>query len=389
MNNIKITNARSEFFNMLYRTMKKSNQKLSILGYGCMRLPGLQEGHVSKEEAIAEIRYAIDHGVNYLDTAYAYGESEMVLGEALKDGYREKVSIATKLPGPLIESREQMDKILNEQLKRLQTDHIDYYLIHSLSLDQWQKMEKLGIKDFFDKAIADGRIRYTGFSYHDAPTSFQAIVDGYDWTLCMIQYNYLDEEYQAGTKGLRYAASKGLGIIVMEPLRGGLLTKPIPEVNKIWDEADHKRSQAEWGLQWVWDHPEVTVVLSGMSTLQQVIDNLKYAENGLPNTLTPKELLLVEKVKEVYKERVKVPCTGCWYCMPCPNAIIIPECFNRMNNYGMFDSFETEKKLYNGMVRTGLTVRASECAECGQCEEKCPQHLPIQQKLKEFAELFE
>ena len=376
-------------FNMLYRTMNKSGQKLSILGYGCMRLPGMMDGNIRRDEAISEIRYAIDHGVNYLDTAYAYGDSEVVLGEALKDGYRKRVSIATKLPSFLVESREQMDEILNEQLKRLQTDHIDYYLIHSLSSDRWLKMEELGIKDFLDKAIADGKIKYTGFSFHDVPKSFQAIVDGYDWTLCQIQYNYLDEEYQAGTNGLKYAASKGLGIIIMEPLRGGLLTKHIPDVDKVWDKAEHKRSPAEWGLQWVWDHPEVTVVLSGMSTMEQVIDNLKYAENGLPNTLTPKELLLVEKVKEVYKTRVKVPCTSCGYCMPCPKGIQIPECFTSMNNANIFDTLKYEKGRYNGMLKIGMTTRASECAECGQCEEKCPQHITVTGKLKEFSELFE
>jgi uncharacterized protein len=375
---------------MLYRTMKKSNQDLSILGYGCMRLPVLNDGHVSEEEAISEIRYAIDHGVNYVDTAYIYhnGESEVVLGKALKDGYREKVSIATKLPVFIIKTREQMDQILNEQLKRLQTDHIDYYLVHGLSLDSWANMKELGIEDFLDKALADGRVRYAGFSFHDGAKSFAPIVDDYDWTFCQIQYNYLDEEYQAGTTGLKYAASKGLGVIVMEPLRGGVLAMPFSEARNIWESADNKRSPAEWGLRWVWDHPEVTVVLSGMSTMEQVVDNVKYAENGMPGTLTPDELSLYDRARELYRSRVKVPCTGCEYCMPCPNGISIPGCFERYNNVFIFEDLQKEKWSYDINLDLGIFKGASNCIECGQCEEKCPQHLPIQQKLKDVVELF-
>ena len=356
-----------------------------------MRLPVDQYGHVLKEVAIREIRYAIDHGVNYLDTAYVYhnGESEAVLGEALKDGYREKVYVATKLPSFLVKSREQMDDILNEQLKRLQTDHIDYYLVHNLSSDRWPKMKSLGIADFLDKALADGRIRYAGFSFHDHVNAFPDIVDGYDWTFCQIQYNYLDEEFQAGTRGLQYAASKGLGIIVMEPLRGGSLAQPIPAASKVWAETGEGKSPVERGLRWVWDHPEVNVVLSGMSSMQQVVENLKYAEEGMPNGLTPKELGVFARVREIYRERTKVPCTGCGYCMPCPSGVCVPECFIRYNNAFMFDSIDKEKASYELMQRLGFTEAASKCQECGQCEEKCPQHIPIQNKLKEFVELFE
>ncbi len=371
--------------------MPRNGDELSILGFGCMRLPVGEDGHVLKDDAITAIRYAIDHGVNYLDTAYVYhnGESEVVLGEALKDGYREKVRIATKLPSFIVQSREQMDGILGEQLERLQTDHIDYYLIHNLSSDRWQRMKELGIKGFLDKALSDGRIKYAGFSFHDNFSAFQRIVDGYEWTFCQIQYNYLDEEFQAGTEGLKYAASRGLGIIVMEPLRGGYLAAPIPAARKVWEELGDGRSPVEWGLRWVWDHPEVTVALSGMSSMQQVADNVKYADKGVPGTLTLKEMELFRTVKDIYRERMKVPCTGCGYCMPCPNGISVPECFLHYNNAFMFDALDQEKNSYRHMQTLGFTKSASECAECGQCEEKCPQRIPIPAKLKEFVELFE
>ena len=364
---------------MLYRTMKGSDQKLSILGYGCMRLPLREDGHVSKEQAIADIRYAIDHGVNYIDTAYGYhnGESEVVVGEALKDGYRQKVSVATKLPSFIVNSRKQMDDIFEEQLQRLRTDHIDYYLIHNLSAERWQKMKDLGIKEFMDKRLASGEIKYAGFSFHDHPIAFPGIVDDYDWTFCQIQYNYIDEDCQAGTSGLLYAASKGLGVIVMEPLRGGFLTKPIPAIGKIWEDAEIQRSPAEWGLRWVWNHPELTVVLSGMSTHEQVADNIRYAEKGLPGSLTAEDLSTINKVRDIYMERVKIPCTGCGYCMPCPNGINIPENFSRYNNAFMFDSLEHEEKTFYAFIKSlGMTGSVSDCAECGQCEENARSAYP-------------
>jgi Predicted oxidoreductases of the aldo/keto reductase family len=369
--------------------MNKSGQKLSILGYGCMRLPTGEDGKIKRDEAISEIRYAIDHGVNYLDSAYIYngGESEVVLGEALEDGYREKVNVATKLPGQLCKSREQMDAILNEQLTRLQTDHIDYYLLHGLNQFSWKHVNNLNVKDFLDKAIADGRIRYAGFSFHDHYNIFREIVDSYDWTFCQFQYNYLDENFQAGTKGLKYAASKGLGIVIMEPLHGGALATPIPAAENVWRESMISQTPAELGLKWVWDHPEVTVVLSGMNRMEHVKENIKYAEEGLSNSLTPKEKTLINKVGCIYKDLIKVQCTGCGYCMPCPIGIRVPDCFTVYNNASMFDSIAA-KKGYQNMVKLGHTKKASECIECGQCTEKCPQHLPISQRLKEVVNLF-
>jgi predicted aldo/keto reductase-like oxidoreductase len=372
---------------MLYRTMKKADKDLSILGFGCMRLPVLDNGHVNKPEAVKMIRHAIDSGVNYVDTAWPYhnGESEPVVGKALGDGYREKVSLATKLPTWLVESREDMDKFLDRQLKKLQTDHIDFYLVHSLMEESWNNVESLGVKDFLDDALADGRIKYAGFSFHDRYPAFKKIVDAYDWTFCQIQYNYMDEHYQAGTRGLRYAAGKGLGVVVMEPLRGGLLAKQIPAAMDIWAKAGEKRSPAEWGLRWVWDHPEVSVVLSGMSSMEQVYENLDVAEKGVPGSLTKKDLALVSKVRKMFKSRMAVPCTGCGYCKPCPNGVDIPACFENYNTACMYEDVEHAKFSYQ-FVGEG---KASKCEECGQCEERCPQGIPIPEKLKEVKELLE
>jgi predicted aldo/keto reductase-like oxidoreductase len=372
---------------MLYRTMKKSDRKLSVLGFGCMRLPLLKSGHASLRYSRQAIRYAIDHGVNYVDTAWPYhnGESEVILGKVLQDGYREKVNLATKLPTWLIERREDMDKYLDLQLKRLQTDHIDYYLIHALDNARLANMEKLGMADFLDDALSDGRITYAGFSFHDKLTIFKKCVNAYDWTFCQIQYNYLDENYQAGTKGLKYAASKGLGVIVMEPLRGGALTNTIPAINRLWSESGIERSPAEWGLRWVWNHPEVTVVLSGMSTLDQVKQNLQYAESGRPGSLSQRELDIYRRVTAAYRERIRAGCTGCQYCMPCNNGVNIPGCFEQYNNAIMFGDTEEPKKVYNLWMSDGC---ASKCADCGECEKKCPQKIPIREKLKEVKELF-
>ena len=367
--------------------MKNCSEELSVLGFGCMRLPVTTEGKVDHPEAVRMIRHGIDHGINYLDTAYFYhnGESETVLGEALLDGYREKVKIATKLPSWFIQTREDFDKFLDEQMKKLQTDHIDFYPAHGMGKDRWEQLSKLGAADFFDDAIADGRIGYVGFSYHDIPDNFVSVADGYDWTFTQIQYNFMDEDYQAGTRGLKYAAEKGLGIVVMEPLKGGMLTKHVPEVDKIWAESGSFRSPAGWGLQWVWDHPEVDVVLSGMTTMDQVKENLKYAETGRPGQLTAKDLALFEKVKEAYRSRIKVDCTRCDYCQPCPGGVNVSGCFNIYNNAFMYGDPGQLKMVYNMYMADGC---ASKCTECGECEEKCPQKLPIRDTLKDVVKLF-
>lgn len=381
---------------MLYRKMPKNGDELSILGFGCMRLPMKEDGSIDEERATRQVRYAIDHGVNYVDTAWPYHmeQSEPFLGRALADGYREKVKLATKLPSWLIMSREDMDKYLNAQLEKLKTDHIDYYLIHALVGDLWDYIEKLGIADFLDKARADGRIINAGFSFHGSGDEFKRIVDAYDWDFCQIQYNFLDEKNQAGTEGLEYAASKGLGVIIMEPLRGGYLANPVPPaVQEIWDEASTKRTAAEWALLWVWNHPEVTVVLSGMNEDAHIEENLAVADKSYPDSLTEAELQLVKKVERKYRELMKAGCTGCRYCMPCPEGVNIPLCFETYNTLYMSGNADETKFMYaarlGGVLSGGEAEFASLCVQCGKCLEKCPQHLDIPMILESVVEELE
>jgi len=354
-----------------------------------MRLPtiGGDDSQIDEGKAVQMIRYAIDCGVNYIDTAYPYhgGMSESLIGKALQNGYREKVYLATKLPSWLITSREDMDRYLNEQLERLRTDYIDFYLIHALNKDFWALVKKHGVFDFLDSALKDGRIKYTGFSFHDDINLFKEIIDSYPWTLCQIQYNFMDENFQAGKEGLMYAASKGLGVIIMEPLRGGYLVSKVPQdIREVWDSATIKKSPVEWSLRYLWNYPEISVVLSGMSDIPHVEDNVQLADGGLPNSLTEEENKLIARVNEMYKSKMRVNCTGCQYCMPCPSGVNIPECFKFFNNAEMFDNAEGEKLQYGN-----LEGKASNCTECGQCEDKCPQQSPIRERLKEVANLFE
>lgn len=381
---------------MLYRKVPQKGDELSVLGFGCMRLPVKENGTIDEERATRQIRYAIDHGVNYIDTAWPYhmGKSELFLGRALADGYREKIKLATKLPSWIIKSREDMDRILNAQLERLRTDHIDYYLVHGLVGLLWDKMEKLEVLDFLDRAKADGRIVNAGFSFHGTVDDFKRIVDAYPWTFCQIQYNFLDEKNQAGTQGLEYAASKGLGVIIMEPLRGGKLTNPVPtEVQEIWNEAPVKRTPAEWALRWIWNRPEVTVVLSGMNEESHIEENLKTAAKAYPNSLTDAELQLVTKVEQKYRELMKTACTGCRYCLPCPSGVDIPGCFEIYDNLYLSGNGNEANLMYaakpGGIIRGDVPGYASQCVKCGQCVEKCPQHLDIPSLLDAVKEKFE
>jgi len=378
---------------MLYRKMKKAEPELSILGFGCMRLPVKDNGQIDEDLATSMLRYAIDHGVNYVDTAYPYhnGESEPVVGRALAGGYREKVHLATKLPSWLIKTREDMDRYLDEQLVRLRTDHIDFYLVHGLNRPFWENLSALGVTDFLTDALADGRIRYAGFSFHDNTTLFKEIVKSYDWTFAQIQYNFMDEHYQAGTKGLEYAAKKGLGIVVMEPIRGGLLARDLAGISAIWKKAKVQHLPAEWALRWVWNHPEVTVVLSGMSTPDQVRQNVALAKSGFPGSLSRAELSLFGKVRKTLEKRITIPCTGCKYCMPCPHGVSIPECFEFYNRGHMYEDEEQTREIYAmflGGFFDGTPHYASLCQECGECEERCPQSLPIRENLKEVGNYF-
>ncbi len=381
---------------MLYRKMPKNGDDLSILGFGCMRLATNANGSIDEARATRQLRDAIDHGVNYVDTAWPYhgGESEPVVGRALADGYRERVHLATKLPSWLIDSREDMDTYLNAQLERLRTDRIDYYLVHALVGDLWDTLEGLGVTEFLDAAKADGRIRNAGFSFHGAGQDFGRIVDAYDWDFCQIQYNLLDEQNQAGTAGLEYAAARGLGVIVMEPLRGGNLTKTVPSaVQEIWDEAPTKRTPAEWALRWVWNRPEVTVVLSGMGEEAHVRENLRIADDGYPNSLTGAELALVRRVERTYRDLMRVGCTGCRYCMPCPVGVNIPLCFEEYNNLYLADDPDSERFMYaarlGGAVALGKPEYASLCVQCGQCAERCPQQIDIPAVLETVVDELE
>lgn len=378
---------------MLYRKFGKTNEIVSTLGFGCMRLPILGEGDPTKideDKAIKLIRYAIDEGVNYVDTAYPYhgtgmergGASEPLVGKALKDGYREQVKIATKLPSWLIKTREDMDKYLNEQLQRLNTNTIDFYLVHTIDRTTWPKLKEAGIDEFLNQAIKDGRIKHAGFSFHDKLDLFKEIVDYYDWSFCQIQYNYLDENYQAGAEGLKYAANKGLGVTIMEPLRGGKLVNVPEDVKDIFDKAEVKRTPAEWGFRWILNHPEVSVILSGMNEIEQVSENIKTASEAEANTLTEKEIELIEEAKEIFEEKIKINCTTCEYCMPCPQGVNIPRNFSCYNDYYMFGKAD----MYNFLKPE---QRASNCIECGKCEKHCPQGISIRKELKNVKEMFE
>ncbi len=378
---------------MFYRQMGQTGCRVSQLGFGCMRLRA-EDGSVEMfnpnktiDDKLAArlIHHAIERGVNYFDTAFPYlgGQSEVVLGRALQGGYRQKVYLTTKLPLWTATSEADFETVLNRQLQKLATDYLDFYLLHGLNAGTWQKALSFNVLEFLKRAQADGRVRSVGFSFHDQFSVFKEIIDAYDWSLCQIQLNYMDENYQAGLKGLQYAGAKGLGLVIMEPLRGGKLAENLPpEVEAIWNEADVRRSPAEWALRWVWNFAEVSCVLSGMNTLEQVDENIDVAGDALPNTLTtPKELALYDRVRAFYNQRIKVNCTGCGYCLPCPEGVNIPANFSAYNQFHIFDD-----RISGSMIPADQ--RAAVCKECGQCEELCPQQIPIREMLKEVSKEF-
>jgi predicted aldo/keto reductase-like oxidoreductase len=376
---------------MQYRKFGKLDWKPSALGFGAMRLPIIEGDSAQIDEALATrmVRYAIDHDVNYVDTAYGYhsGNSERFLGRALQDGYRERVNLATKLPMWLVEATEDFDRYLDEQLGKLQTDHIDFYLFHGLRKERWAAVRKLNILAEAEKAVADGRVRYLGFSFHDEFEVFKDIIDSFDgWTMCQIQYNYMDIEHQAGTRGLEYAAEKGLAVVVMEPIRGGRLAMSPPQpILELWGTAPQQRTPAEWALQWVWNHPEVSVVLSGMTTMEHVIENVASADRSGPGTLTDEELDLIARVRDTYHELSPVPCTQCEYCMPCPSGVNIPRIFAIFNEAIMYNETRSARRAYSWLKEE---ARADQCEECGQCTELCPQGIPVSDWLKKADELL-
>jgi predicted aldo/keto reductase-like oxidoreductase len=385
---------------MQYRTMPGSSEKLSALGYGCLRLPtfigGPASNLIDKEKAIRQIRHAIDQGVNYLDTAYPYhfGASESFLGDhILKDGYREKVNIATKLPCMIINRTESFEEIFQNQLNKLHVESIDYYLLHGLNGITWDKMKKLGIKTFMDRLRKEKRIGHMGFSFHGRKEDFMRIVDDYDWEFTQIQFNIIDEHFQAGIEGLEYAHSKGMGVIIMEPLRGGSLVGKIPsEVRKIYETAEIKRSPADWALRWVWDHPGVTMVLSGMNVDEHIDENLRIAHEARPSSMGEDDIKVITRVREKYAELLQVGCTGCAYCMPCPAGIDIPAVFKNLNNAHMFSRVEAMVRHieYIGIeTPDGKPHWTSSCINCGKCESKCPQSIPVRSVFKQVKKELE
>jgi predicted aldo/keto reductase-like oxidoreductase len=379
---------------MLYREMPKTGDKLSILGFGCMRLPG-SAARVNEEEAIRQIRYAVDQGVNYLDTAWPYhnGNSEVVLGKALKDGYRERVKVADKLPHWLCEKREDMDYYLDEQLKRLDLEQIDYYLIHMLDGGTWRKALDMGVVDFMDRAKASGKIAHIGFSFHGPREDFKTVVDGYDWEFCQIQYNILDEHAQAGIEGLVYARSKDIGVIIMEPLRGGALAGKLPkEVEAVYRKADADRSNADWALRWIWNHPGIITVLSGMNSMDQIDENLKIASEADIHSMSTVETDTVSTAAETFRNLMKVPCTGCQYCMPCPKGVNIPSAFTFYNQKYLFKQGFMSRAMYllqHGTIQGREPSLASQCVACGLCMKHCPQSIQIPSELKTVEREFE
>jgi predicted aldo/keto reductase-like oxidoreductase len=355
-----------------------------------MRLPlaGTEASQIDETQATEMLAYAIENGVNYFDTAYPYhgGQSEIFVGKFLKNGYRDKVKLATKLPTWLTEKKSDFDKYLNEQLEKLQTEHIDFYLLHGLNAKRWPKLVELDVLKWAEKAIADGRIGHLGFSFHDDFDAFKLIVDAYDrWAFTQIQYNYMDIENQAGTRGMRYAASKGLAIVIMEPILGGRIVNPPPSVQEIWDTAETQRKPADWALQWIWDQPEVSLVLSGMSNLQQVEENVVSAARSEICSLSADDLKLVDQVRDKYNELAPIPCTKCEYCLPCPNGVNIPRNFEIYNEGAMY-TIESAKAAYNNWF--AAEENASNCLDCKDCEELCPQQILISEWMpKIHAEL--
>ncbi|MDD4250181.1 MAG: aldo/keto reductase [Methanosarcina sp.] len=377
---------------MLYRKLGNTGEKVSILGYGCMRLPVLDgvPDKIDEAKATALLRDAIDHGVNYVDAAYSYhgGMGEVFLGKALAEGYREKVHLATKLSCKRVNCKEDMDRFLNEQLEKLQTDCIDFYLLHAVKKSYWEKLKRFGVTEFLERARAAGKIKYTGFSFHDELDVLKEVVDAYPWDLCQIQLNYLDEDFQAGIEGLKYAAEKGLAVVVMEPLRGGNLASKVPEeARMVWNRARIKRSPAEWAFRYLWDYPEVSVVLSGMSEPEHLKENLRIAEEGHSSSLSAEEKSLIREVKEIYRARIKVNCTACKYCMPCPSGVNIPRNLSYLNDVFMLDDVANARFQYG--VLLSPEEKAGNCVECGECEEVCPQNIKIREMLKEVKEFME
>ena len=383
---------------MKYRKMGSLGWDVSALGFGAMRLPVDDQSHLNENEAIKMIRYAIDNGVNYVDTAYPYhgGQSEVIVGKALENGYREKVHLTTKLPIWMVRKKNHFERYFDRQVKRLQSNP-DIYLFHGLNKQRFEKVKELDLIENMENARDQGKIKYVGFSFHDSFEVFKEIIDSYSWDCAQIQLNYLDVNYQAGLKGLKYATSKGIAVIIMEPIRGGKLaiSKEVLntryEIKNVLENAPKNRTMADWALQFLWNRPEVSVVLSGMSTMQQVVENVESAKNSGIRSLSEDELQVIRNLRTAFKSYNLVPCTSCGYCIPCPNGVAIPTIMNVVNEMGYWGEEQKHRyeMAYNRMAKTPEDLKArlesgdeaegaaSLCTQCSECLEKCPQQINI------------
>ncbi len=379
---------------MLCRKFNKTGIDLSILGFGCMRLPIIDNKpeKIDYTKAKQLLHYAIEHGVNYIDTAYFYhatvfgqkGESEPFVGDALSGGWRKKVHLATKMPLFFLRHKGQMETFLKEQLERLRTDYLDFYLLHGLNGETWDRVRDLGVREFLDKKKAEGKFRFSGFSFHGEAEDFIRICNEYDWTFAQIQYNYMDKDFQAGIKGLRYAADKGMGLVVMEPLKGGKLAQNLPEeMTSVFNAFPVKRTPAEWALRFVWNEAGVSSLLSGMNSMEQVVENIRVADDGIPNSLGKDELLIFDTLKNVMGVRIKADCTACRYCMPCESGVDIPGVLAALNNAAIWND---PNPWLTGYIR--VNGKAGKCTECKKCEEICPQGLQVSAFMKEALSIF-
>ena len=370
---------------MKYRRMGKLNIQASAFGLGCMRFNGQASGDsiIDEQKAISLIRRAIDGGVTYLDTAYVYLDktSEIVLGKALRDGYREKVTIATKMPMEYVHNRDEMQALLDSELKKLQTDHIDFYLMHGINREKWEYFKSIGAPEFFDDMKREGKIRYKCFSFHGPYSDFEYVIQDWDWDMVQIQYNFMDINNQAGTKGLELAGRLGIPVVIMEGLLGGRLSKAPDNVQALYDAFPVKRSPVEWAFRWLCNHPEVAVVLSGCNEAEQIDDNLRIFDTVEAGIMDEKELQLMDSVREAYISRTKIGCTGCRYCMPCPNGVDIPGVFSVWNNVSLYNTDPKTDWELKEIIKDDKG--ANRCLECGACEAACPQHLSIIEGLKQ------
>lgn len=378
---------------MKYRNFGRLDWQPSALGFGCMRLPTTDNqplgANINEELVVRMIRTAIDKGVNYIDTAYPYhqGNSEIVVGKALQEGYRERVKLADKLPVWLVNEQADFDRLLDEQLNKLSTDHIDFYLLHALTRKRWMDIVlKHDLIKKAEEAVKDGRIHYLGFSFHDSYDVFEEIIKAYDWSFCQIQYNYMDISNQAGIKGLKLAAGRGIGVIVMEPLLGGHLANPPASVRVAMDQVSDRYTPADLALKWIWNQPEVSLVLSGMSSMEQVDENLRSAEGSAVNSFTTTEKKAIASLRKNYRAGIAVPCTNCKYCMPCPHGVEIPANFEFFNHAYLYNDLAAAKFRYS--IYLTHSQRSDKCIACKECEDKCPQKIEISTWMPKVSEML-